>query len=186
MNRFVVLLRGVNVGGHNRLPMADLRSALTDSGLASVRTYIQSGNVVLDASARDPEAVAAQVRAVIARGFSLDVPAIALTASGFVDLAEANPFRDEPDPKRVHAIALPHAPTAVQLEALAERHAAATEAGAPDRVTVIGRTAYLHTPDGFGTSPLAAALLGKRGSPLADGTARNWATVTALLALLDG
>ncbi len=57
--------------------------------------------------------------------------------------------------------------------------------GSPDTVTVIGRVAYLHTPDGFGTSELAKTLTSGRSNPLADGTARNWATVTALLALCE-
>lgn len=185
MTRFVILLRGINVGGHNRLPMADLRDALTAAGLAKVRTYIQSGNVVADAPARDPEAVAARVRSVIARDFALDIPAIALTAAGFTELADANPYRDEPDPKRVHAMALPYAPTDAMLQGIARRVASAADAGGRDAVTILGRTAYLHTPDGFGTSALAAALLSSRSSPLADGTARNWSTVTALLGLLS-
>lgn len=185
MTTFVVLLRGVNVGGRNRLPMADLRSSLTDAGLTSVRTYIQSGNLVLADRARDPEVIAARVRSVIARDFALDVPAIALTATAFTRMADANPFGDEPDPKRVHVIALPHAPTDPQIRAVAERAAAAAAAGGRDSVAVIGSAAYLHTPDGFGTSTLAAALLSSRTSPLADGTARNWSTVSALLGLLD-
>lgn len=184
MTAFVVLLRGVNVGGHNRLPMADLRSALTESGLGSVRTYIQSGNIVLDSPASDPEAVAARVRSVIARGFSLDVPAIAMTGTAFAEMASANPFSAEPDPKRVHAIVLPYPPTDQMREGVAQREARAAAAGGRDAIALIDQAAYLHTPDGFGTSALAAALLSSRSSPLVDGTARNWATVTALLGLL--
>ena len=92
MTAFVILLRGVNVGGRNRLPMADLRTALTDEGLTNVRTYIQSGNVLLDAPSRTPDAAAARVRSVIAREFGLDVPAIALDARGLAAAVEANPY----------------------------------------------------------------------------------------------
>lgn len=185
MTRFVALLRGVNVGGSNRLPMADLREALTRDGLASVRTYIQSGNIVLDSPTDEVEVVAARVRSVIARGFGLDVPVIALTAGELGALAEANPYPSEPDHRRLHAIVLPHplSPEALGLVALREEVAAAK--GSRDTVTVIGRVAYLHTPDGFGTSDLARALTSGRSNPLADGTARNWATVTALLALCE-
>ncbi len=180
MSRFVVLLRGINVGGRNRLPMADLRSALTSDGFDGVGTYIQSGNIVLDTSARSPDVVGARVRAVIAREFGLDVPAIALGHRDLVAIVAANPFPHETDHRRLHAIVLPHPPDATSLAWLVERQAAATDAGSEDRVTVIDRTAYLHTPAGFGTSALAASLTGSR-SPLADGTARNWATVTTLL-----
>lgn len=183
MTRFVALLRGVNVGGANRLPMADLRAALTGDGLDDVRTYIQSGNVVLDSPAGDVEAVAARVRSVIARGFGLDVPVVALTAAGLRDLADSNPYPDEPDPRRVHAIVLPHPPTAAALDEVAARQATAAAKGGRDTVTVLGRVAYLHTPDGFGTSLLAKSLTSRASNPLAEGTARNWATVTALVSM---
>ncbi len=180
MSCFVVLLRGINVGGRNRLPMADLRSALTSDGLDEVRTYIQSGNIVLDTPARSADVVGARVRAVIAREFGLDVPAIALSSSTLTEIVAGNPYPDETDHRRLHAIVLPHAPDASTLAWLVERQAAAAATGSADRVTVIGRTAYLHTPGGFGTSALAASLTSGR-SPVADGTARNWATMTTLL-----
>jgi uncharacterized protein (DUF1697 family) len=185
VTRFVALLRGVNVGGHNKLPMADLRTALAADGLDAVRTYIQSGNVVLDSPTREVEVVAARVRSVIARGFGLDVPVLALTAGDLHDLSDANPYAHEPDPRRVHAIVLPHPPTPAGLGQVSARQEAATAKGSRDTVTVLGRVAYLHTPDGFGTSLLAKSLTSGASNPLADGTARNWATVTALLALCD-
>ena len=184
MSSFAILLRGVNVGGRNRVPMADLRTALTSAGLTQVRTYIQSGNIVASSPADDAEAVAAQVRAVIARTFHVDVPAIALSATDLEAVVDANPYPAEPDPRRLHAIVLPHPPTEQMLRGVEARLATAVAAGSPDSVTVVGRTAYLHTPAGFGTSRLASALLSGGSSPLADGTARNWATVTAVLAML--
>jgi len=184
MTAFVVLLRGVNVGGRNRLPMDRLREELTSAGFADVRTYIQSGNVIVSAPARDAEAVAAHVRSVITRAFHLDAPAIALTAAQLEAVAVSNPYAEEPDPKRVHAIVLPYEPTEAMLHGIAHRLAASEAAGSRDAVAVVGRTAYLHTPDGFGTSRLAAALTSGSSSPLADGTARNWATITALLGMI--
>lgn len=180
MTRFVVLLRGVNVGGHNRLPMADLRAALTADNLDEVQTYLQSGNVIASSPASDPEIVAARVRSRIARDFGIDVPAIALTAHELGGIVQANPFPNEPDPKKLHAIVLPHAPTAAVISAVDERQDGAASRGSRDRVTLVGRVAYLHTPDGFGRSDLARTLTSGRAAPLADGTARNWATVTAL------
>ncbi len=182
--RIVVLLRGVNVGGHNRVPMADLRAELTTAGFTAVTTYIQSGNVVVGHPSGDAETAAAHVRSVIATSFGIDVPAIGVSARHWRELADANPFPDEQDAKRVHAIVLPTTPDEAVLAAVAVRQAASDDKGRRDVVTVIGRVAYLHTPDGFGTSDLAKALAAGRG-PLADGTARNWATVTALLALVE-
>jgi uncharacterized protein (DUF1697 family) len=182
---FVVLLRGINVGGNNRLPMADLRAALEAGGLANVRTYIQSGNIVLEAPAKDPEAVGAHVRAIIARQFHLDIPAVALTGAALRAIHQANPYPDEPNPKLVHAIVLPYELPEAALTAVSHRQATVAAKGSRDTVTVLGRTAYLHTPDGFGTSELAKALTSGRGNPLGDGTARNWSTVTALLALVS-
>ena len=183
MTAFAVLLRGVNVGGHRRLPMADLRTALEQAGFARVRTYLQSGTIVLEAPARDPEAVAAHVRATVARSCGLDVPCVALTGTEVEGIVAANPFPEEDDPRRLHAIVLGAPPTEAMLHALAHRTAALADAG--DVVTVVGRTAYLHTPAGFGTSRLAAALTSAgRANPLADGTARNWATMLALTGIL--
>jgi uncharacterized protein (DUF1697 family) len=180
---FVALLRGVNVGGNNRLPMADLRVALAADGLRGARTYIQSGNVIVDATTRDTEAFAARVRAVIARSFHLDVPVVALTAAELEVAVDANPFPDEPDLRRVHGIFLPHPPTEAALAGLADRQAKVAAKGSDDAVVTVGRVAYLHTPQGFGVSDLAKALSSGRANPLADGTARNWATVTTLLAM---
>ena len=98
MTRFVALLRGVNVGGHNRLPMADLRAALTDDGLESVRTYIQSGNIVLDSPAARSTSWRRGCGRSSPAAFALDIPVVALTADGLRVLAEANPFRPSPTP----------------------------------------------------------------------------------------
>jgi len=83
----------------------------------------------------------------------------------------------------VHAIVLPTTPSAAVLETVALRAEASAAKGSRDRVQVVGRTAYLHTPDGFGTSDLAKALCASKSSPLADGTARNWATITTLVGM---
>lgn len=180
MTVFAVLLRGINVGGHNRLPMADLRLLLEQDGLVGARTYIQSGNVVVDSDASDAEVVGARVRSVIARGTGLDVPVMALTAAELDDLVRHNPFPTEPDPRRVHAIVLGRRLLPDEEAAVSALQAAAEVQGARDVVAVIGRVAYLHTPDGFGSSVLAKKLTSGARNPLRDGTARNWATIIAV------
>jgi len=181
---FVVLLRGVNVGRANRIAMADLRAVLTANGFAEVSTYIQSGNIILSATKRDASAVARDVREVLARELALDVPVVALTARELLDVIEANPYAGESDPKRLHAIVLPEPPDAGALHSVAAHAKAAAQGGSRDGVTVIGRIAYLHTPDGFSDSALANVLTAGRTKVLANGTARNWATITALASMV--
>lgn len=182
---YVALLRGVNVGGHNTVPMATLRQALETSGLEQVRTYIQSGNVVLDARMDDAAAVAAQVREVIATSFGLDIATIAVASSALAAVVAANPYPDETDHRRLHAIFLPSPLDDASREQVRALQDAATQKGTRDTCTVDGTVMYLHTPEGFGTSELAKALSTKGRGIHRSGTARNWATVTALLALCE-
>lgn len=185
MTSYVVLLRGVNVGGGNKVPMAQLRTALSDAGLGDVRTYIQSGNVVATAESKStPASVARRVEAVITEEFGITVPVVAVTAEELRAVVEANPFADEPDPRRVHVLfLLGGAPDEVS-DRLADLAAKArTKQDARDVAVAIGNAIYLHTPDGFGTSELARALFGKRTG--IDATARNWRTVLTLLDMVD-
>jgi uncharacterized protein (DUF1697 family) len=185
MTTFVALLRGINVGGRNAVPMAELRGALDDSGLAGARTYIQSGNIIVDA-AGSADALADQVHEVIAERFGLQIPVIVVTAAELTDIVEANPYAHESEFRRLHAIVLPENPDDAGLAALAERVAVARAKPAgddADSITVVGRVAYLHTPGGFGTSELAKSVGTGARNPVSRGTARNWATVTTLLGM---
>jgi uncharacterized protein (DUF1697 family) len=185
MPTHVALLRGINVGGGRKLAMADLRQLFSSLGHADVTTYIQSGNVVFTPSHADTSRLASELRAAIAAKLGVDSPVIVVTKAELSDVISGNPYRDEPEPRYVHAVFLP-----AQLDQAAHgqiRQAAeqARSRGSRDEVTLIGRTLYVHTPDGFGTSELAKNLLAKRASPVAGGTARNWNTVTKLLSLCD-
>ena len=181
MSTYVALLRGINVGGNNRLPMAELRSALADAGLPGSRTYIASGNVVLDTEPVDPDVLADRIQGVISSRFGLSIDTVVLEADGLAAVVAANPYADEPDHRRVHAIFQRSEPDAGSRARIAELVASVRAKGSRDDVTIDGRTLYLHTPDGFGTSDLAKAMTTRgRNAPI-NGTARNWATVTTLL-----
>jgi uncharacterized protein (DUF1697 family) len=170
----IALLRGVNVGGHNKLPMAQLREIAAEAGLTEVRTYIQSGNLVASTDL-DPESVAAVLAGAILTATGLTVPVIVRTAQRWSDVIAANPFLDAADPGRhVHAIFLP----APATEAVTTFDAAAF---APEEVVVAGSEVYLHLPDGMGRSKLAVAV--NRIPEIAVGTARNWNTVLKLATL---
>lgn len=97
MTRYLVLLRGVNVSGHNKVPMAELRSSLSDEGFDEVSTYIQSGNIAVD-SDRDPEDVAAQVGTTLAESFDVHVPLVVVAQKCLDAIIDAAPFAPDADP----------------------------------------------------------------------------------------
>jgi len=184
MPTHVALLRGINVGGGGKVPMAELRALVSSLGHGEVSTYIQTGNIVFSPSGRDAAAVAGQLRAAIAATFDVRTTVIVLSKAELAGVVGANPYPDEPNPRWVHAVFLAADPDEAAHLRLGEALSLVAAQGSRDEAEIIGRTLYLHTPDGFGTSELARELLLKRrSSPLATGTARNWATVTKLLAL---
>jgi uncharacterized protein (DUF1697 family) len=188
MATHVALLRGINLAGRNKVAMADLRAVVGELGHTDVSTYIQSGNVLFSAPPDAETAAMAQAMTVaIAAKLGVTAPVIVLTRDELARIIADNPFPGEQDPKRVHAVVLSEPPWPELTGKLDAAIAQSAAKGARDEVAAIGRTLYLHTPDGYGNSDLAAALLRIVSSPLAaaTGTARNWATVTKLLSLCD-
>jgi uncharacterized protein (DUF1697 family) len=186
MPTHVALLRGINVGGNNKVAMADLRDVVASLGHTGVSTYIQSGNVLFtapDGAAAAP-ALAAELERAIEKAFGLRLRVVVLSRAELAQVISDNPYRAEPDPKRVHAMFFPAEPGQQVRESVVAAEQQAAAKGGHDEATVVGRTLFLHTPDGYGRSELAARLARARG-PAAEGTARNWATVTKLLALCD-
>ena len=115
-------------------------------------------------------------------------PVVVLTRDELAQVVAANPFPEEPDPRRVHAVVLSEPPGPELTAKLDAAVAQSAAKGFGDEIRVVDRTLYLHTPDGYGRSDLAAALMRIVSSPKAGttGTARNWATMTKLLALCEG
>ena len=177
---YVALLRGINLAGHNKVPMATLREIMTGLGYDHVRTYIQSGNVVFGSERDDTSALAAEAEQAIAAATGVSARVVVLAQEELAGVARDNPYRDEPEPRRVHAIFLTGDPAPELAAAVA---AAQHKAAGSDTATVIGRTIFLHTPDGYGRSELAAWLARRSLPGGLAGTARNWATVTRLLGM---
>jgi len=167
----IVLLRGVNVGGHGKVPMARLRSSLSDRGYDDCRTYIQSGNLVLKGQVA---AVARDVHEVIRRDFDLDVRVMVRTVAQLEKVTQANPFlRAGADPRRqLHVGFLDAKPKKAAIDALDPHRAA------PDELRVIGSDVYFWCPNGWGTSKVSVGLEKALGVAM---TTRNWRTVTTLL-----
>lgn len=172
----IVLLRAVNVGGNNKLPMAQFREALTEAGLAEVRSYIQSGNVVCK-SKLAPAKVAGLVSRVIENSFDLQVPAVAISRDEFALAVAQWPVPQGAQPKTLHCIVLEKAVNSQQIALIESQLAASQDTGSHDFAEVIGRFIYLYTPDGIGNSKLARQL----SIPKLGGTARNWNTANTLL-----
>lgn len=192
MATHVALLRGINLGGRNKVAMADLREVVAQLGHADVSTYIQSGNVVFSATPGDADAsalAAAMTEAVSAR-LGVTAPVVVLSRGELAEIIAANPFphQAEADPKRVHAVVLSGAPGSEATGKIDAALARSAATGSRDELAIVGRTLYLHTPDGFGNSELAAAVLRIVTSPRAGvtGTARNWATMNRLVDLCGG
>jgi uncharacterized protein (DUF1697 family) len=173
MNVYIALIRGINVGGSNKLPMNDLKQLFEQHSCAEVRTYIQSGNVVFRSTDATAGRVAKQVTAAVAKARGFAPRLLVLSRTELERAAAGNPFPEADDhPQSVHLFFLAQPATAADL------HAMNALKGATERFVLKGRVLYLHTPDGFGSSKLAARaerLLG------VDATARNWRTVTMLV-----
>jgi uncharacterized protein (DUF1697 family) len=182
MPTHIALLRGINLGGKNRVAMADLRALVSKLGHSDVSTYIQSGNVLFTAarSGDDTTVIADALTTAIAADLGVTAPVVVLRRDELDDMIAANPFPDEPNPKCVHAVVF-GAPAGPEVQDRVEAALARSAAlGSPDDARVAGRTLYVHTPDGFGRSKLAELLTRAAPKGGANGTARNWATVLKL------
>lgn len=169
----IVLLRGINVGGHHVLPMAELRADLTALGLDNVRTYIQSGNAVFDDPRARGEALADAIGARIEQRHGFRPHAFVLPRDGLRAAVEGNPF-PEAEARMLQLYFLAEPARAPDLAAL---DAARSDT---ERYALTERVFYLHAPDGIGRSRLAAHVDRHLGVTT---TARNLRTARKLLSL---
>jgi len=183
MPRYLALLRGINVGGRSKVAMADLRAVATSLGHAQVATYIQSGNLLFATAGTDAASLADALEAGIAGRLGVRPAVIVLSTPDLAEVISDNPFPDAANPRYLHAIFYRGVVDPGSIARIAAAVQRARDSGSSDDAVVVGRALYLHTPDGFGRSDLAARLT--RSSVGPAGTARNWATVTKLMAMLD-
>jgi uncharacterized protein (DUF1697 family) len=198
MATHVALLRGINVGGRNKVPMAELREVVASLGHTGVTTYIQSGNVLFSTAGDDTAKLASALEAAIAEAFGVWSSVVVLSRDELARILDTNPYPEEPNPKLVHVVFLNAELPPGVLERVKAAETASAAKGSRDTVTAIGPALFLHTPDGYGTSELAQALfriVSAPGKTSAEGTApgkqgiaataRNWATATKLLSLCE-
>ena len=172
----IALLRAVNLGGYSKLPMAELHAALTDVGLAEVRTVLASGNVVFR-DERSPEALAPVVEAVLAERFGLSTEVYVRTPQQWAEVVANCPFPDAARDQPSRFVAL------ICREPFDESRLGEAQAAVPgaELVAGSGRTLYIHYGEGMADTKVTAAWLWARLG--ARGTARNWNTVLKLAAM---
>ena len=178
MNTTIVLLRGINLGGKNKLPMKDFAALLADIGCTDVQTYIQSGNAVFQAPDKMASELAERIERELASRLGLKVPVVMRTAAELSDVAQSNPFLAAgEDESTLHVAFLAEQPTPERVNTLdADR-------SPPDRFAVRGREIYLHFPSGLARSKLTNAYFDSKLGTIS--TVRNWRTVLKLVETAD-
>ena len=172
MKRYVALLRGINVGGNNKLPMKELTAELESLGCKNVGTYIQSGNAVFTSRENDAVRLSHKITAAIKKSHGFEPRVLLLTLEELETVVAANPFPEaESDPKTLHVGFLANVPANPDLQTLEELKTKS------ERFHLAGRLFYLHAPDGIGRSKLAARAERLLGVSMTD---RNWRTVCKL------
>jgi uncharacterized protein (DUF1697 family) len=166
----IALLRGINVGGNNKLAMTDLAKIFVAAGATEVSTYIQSGNVLFRATAAVAKQLPAAVEAAIAKRHKLQIPIVMRTAAELAAVVAANPHRAPLE--RIYVAFLAAAPAAERIALLDPRRSPG------DTHVVIGAEIYLNLGNGAGKTKLTNAYFdGKLGT---ISTMRNWNTVVKL------
>jgi uncharacterized protein (DUF1697 family) len=176
---YVALLRGVNVGGNNLLPVKDMARLFTEAGCANVRTYIQSGNVIFRAPRAQAERLPAQISKRIERQFGHRTPVLLRSGEELGETIRNNPFLQAGATENcLHVMFLATEPEAGRVLSLEP------DRSPPDRFCVRGREIYVHCPNGAANTKLTNAWFDSRLATITTG--RNWRTVLKLYELAQG
>lgn len=175
MQTSIVLLRGINVGGKNKLPMKELVAILEELGFEEVRTYIQSGNAVVQSRRKPAAKMSSQIAAAIDAAHGFEPSVLILSLKELESAMESNPFpKAAKEPKSLHLFLLSKKAKKPDLEKIQAAKAAS------ERFELTDRVFYLHAPDGIARSKLAANVEKYLGVPT---TARNWNSITKIAGL---
>ncbi len=178
---YVAMLRGVNVTGHHKVSMSDLRALVETLPADDVRTYVQSGNVVFESCAPDGANIAHDLEARIQAQLGLHVAVVVRTSDELDQVRSGNPFLSGGrDPARLHVTFLAALPGPDRVRSMET----AANAAAPDECRLLGHHVYLHCPDGYGRTKLNNAFFERKLAVTA--TTRNWRTVTNLTEMAHG
>lgn len=172
----IALLRGINVGGKNKLPMKDLKQVFAELGCRAIRTYIQSGNVVFEASAAEIQELSQRLTTALHLRFGFQVPVVLRSADELDEIARRNPFLSaDSAPEALHVAFLAALPDPQKADGLDSQRSPG------DTFSVRGREIYLHCPSGLARTKLTNAYFDARLGTTS--TIRNWKTVLKLQSL---
>lgn len=175
---YAALLRGINVGGHRKLPMGELRTLLAGLGFGDVRTHLQSGNAVFTGEAADEDALAARVSEAIERHFGFAVDVLVRDGAYLKAVADACPFPAASlEGKQLHVTYFSERIDASRLDKIDPA------AFLPEEFRLGDRVLYLYAPQGLGSSKLGDALSRPALFKGVIATSRNWNTVARLVEL---
>jgi len=175
--KYIALLRGINVSGHKKILMADLRELLSKNGLKNVQTYIQSGNVIFE-SDENPTELSKKISTYIYSKYNFEVPVLITKAAKFEFALKNNPYikeDSEVDTKKLYVTFLSDTPTKERAVALLELDFS------PDRFILLGDLIYSLFSNGAGRSKMTLNVFEKRLKVSA--TSRNWNSVNKLFLL---
>jgi uncharacterized protein (DUF1697 family) len=174
MSIYVAMLRGINVGGHKKIKMEQLRASLEAIGLQQVKTYIQSGNVVFKTAKTSPDAICRKIEKAILADFGHSVSVITRSGEAMKSVIDKNPFLKQRgiDHEKLHVMFLSEAPAASPIKQLEELVAA------PDQLHCLGEEIYFYLPKGVAESILMKKPLDRLLG--VQTTTRNWRTVNTL------
>jgi uncharacterized protein (DUF1697 family) len=175
MKTYIALVRGINVGGNNVLPMKDLVTLLENIGSQNVKTYIQSGNAVFQNREENAPLLSNKIRAAIKKSHGFEPQVLLLEPEDIERAIESNPFPEaESEPKTLHVHFLASMPKNPDLGGLKSIKSDR------ERFVLKDGVFYLHAPDGIGRSKLAANAEKLLGVAL---TGRNWRTLCRVMAM---
>lgn len=174
MNTYIALLRGINVSGQKKIPMADLRNLLTEEGFLNVKTYIQSGNVVFQSDLKDERIIANHISKAILKQFGFEVPVLVKTPEDFKFIFEASPFSDEALKKSYFMLLFdkPKPELTEQIQQLTSSEEA---------FTINEKCIYFFSQNGYGKTKFNNNFFERKLNVIA--TARNYNTMVKLLSL---
>ncbi|MEV4380046.1 DUF1697 domain-containing protein [Streptosporangium sp. NPDC049644] len=175
---YAALLRGINVSGHKKVPMAELRTLLTELGHGDARTYLQSGNAVFTSALGDEKALAAQLEQAVEEHFGFGVDVLVRDHAYLKAVADTCPFPAASlEGRQLHVTYFSEPVAASRFASLdAARYL-------PEEFRLGDRALYLYAPDGLGRSKLAEALAKPAHTNGVIATSRNWNTVVKLVQL---
>jgi uncharacterized protein (DUF1697 family) len=175
---YVALLRSINLGSHNRIPMKELAVAMEELGFGDVQTYLQSGNAVFRANSAPIPELKRKLRDMVKQRFGHDVGVIVRTAAEMKATLDGNPFLSRPgiDATRLHVTLLTSAAPTSLVDRLDPKR------GGNDEWQITGKDVFLYCPNGYGNTKLTNKYFEQMLDTSA--TTRNWKTITALNELI--